>query len=216
MCYFCKKAFDTKYNDDYGKKSERGPAPPPQLLRTDTPIPDRRRTDRRNRAFCRETRSLGIQLAVGTPRAAAARTPQGILGVGEANAASHRPGKAFAATEKKIDGSFASGYGTVLYFEDTEIVKGLQKQFPLYADNFPVWSEHTSAMHQLAVWTMLEDAGFGASLQHYNPLIDNEVREHWGLPGQWRLIAQMPFGIPAGEPQEKSFEPLDDRLRVFK
>ena len=126
------------------------------------------------------------------------------------------PEKAFAATEKKIDGSFASGYGTVLYFEDTEIVKGLQKQFPLYADNFPVWSEHTSAMHQLAVWTMLEDTGFGASLQHYNPLIDNEVREHWELPGQWRLIAQMPFGIPAGEPQEKSFEPLDDRLRVFK
>lgn len=93
------------------------------------------------------------------------------------------PEKAFAATEKKIDGSFASGYGTVLYFEDTEIVKGLQEQFPRYADNFPVWSEHTSAMHQLAVWTMLEDAGFGASLQHYNPLIDNEVREHWGLPG---------------------------------
>lgn len=47
------------------------------------------------------------------------------------------PEKAFVATEKKIDGSFASGYGTVLYFEDTEIVKGLQKQFPLYADNFP-------------------------------------------------------------------------------
>lgn len=71
------------------------------------------------------------------------------------------PEKAFAATEKKIDGSFASGYGTVLYFEDTEIVKELQEQFPRYADNFPVWSEHTSAMHQLAVWTMLEDAGFG-------------------------------------------------------
>lgn len=124
--------------------------------------------------------------------------------------------KAFVATEKKINGSFASGYGTVLYFEDTEVVKGLQEQFPRYANNFPVWSEHTSAMHQLAVWTMLEDAGFGASLQHYNPLIDNEVRERWGLPGQWRLIAQMPFGIPAGKPQEKSFEPLDERLRVFK
>ena len=47
----------------------------------------------------------------------------------------------------------------------------------------------------------------GASLQHYNPLIDNEVREHWGLPGQWQLIAQMPFGIPAesGEPVEQGF-----------
>lgn len=124
--------------------------------------------------------------------------------------------EAFAATEKKIDGSFASGYGTVLYFEDTEVVQGLQKQFPRYADNFPVWSEHTSAMHQLAVWTMLEEAGFGASLQHYNPLIDNEVRKRWQLPGAWRLIAQMPFGLPAGEPQEKSFEPLETRIQVFK
>lgn len=110
------------------------------------------------------------------------------------------PAEAFAATEKKIAGSFASGYGTVLYFEDTSVVHKLQEQFPRYADNFPIWSEHTSAMHQLAVWTMLEDAGFGASLQHYNPLIDQEVRERWGLPGEWRLIAQMPFGLPAGEP----------------
>ena len=30
------------------------------------------------------------------------------------------------------------------------------------------------------------------------------------------IPVDLPFGIPAGEPQEKSFEPLDDRLRVFK
>lgn len=126
------------------------------------------------------------------------------------------PAEAFVATEKKIDGSFAAGYGTVLYFEDTTVVHKLQELFPRYADNFPIWSEHTSAMHQLAVWTMLEDAGIGASLQHYNPLIDQEVRERWKLPAEWKLIAQMPFGLPAGEPQEKSFEPLEDRIRVFK
>ena len=126
------------------------------------------------------------------------------------------PPEAFVATEEKIDRSFASGYGTVLFFEDTTVVRQLQDRFPRYADNFPTWSEHTSAMHQLAVWTMLEDAGFGASLQHYNPLIDREVRERWGLPGEWRLIAQMPFGLPAGEPQEKSFEPLEGRIRVFR
>ena len=86
------------------------------------------------------------------------------------------PAEAFVATEQKIDRSFASGYGTVLYYEDTTVVRKLQEQFPTYADNFPIWSEHTSAMHQLAVWTMLEDAGFGASLQHYNPLIDKEFQ----------------------------------------
>lgn len=126
------------------------------------------------------------------------------------------PAEAFVNTEAKIDGSFASGYGTVLFFEDTQIVKGLQEQFPLYAANFPVWSEHTSAMHQLSVWTMLEDAGLGATLQHYNPLIDEAVRARWSLPAGWKLIAQMPFGIPAAEPGEKSFEPLDTRVRVFK
>ena len=82
------------------------------------------------------------------------------------------PDEAYKATEAKIDNSFEAGYGTVLFFEDTAVVEGLQKQFPSYKDNFPVWSQQTSAMHQLAIWTMLEDAGFGASLQHYNPLID--------------------------------------------
>ena len=109
------------------------------------------------------------------------------------------PEDAFARTEEKIERSFAAGYGTVLFFEDTNVVRDLQQKFPGYAGNFPVWSEQTSAMHQLAIWTMLEDAGFGASLQHYNPLIDNEVRKRWSLPEEWRLIAQMPFGTPAGE-----------------
>lgn len=102
------------------------------------------------------------------------------------------------------------------FFEDTDVVRGLQQQFPAYAGNFPVWSEQTSAMHQLAVWTMLEDAGLGASLQHYNPLIDDEVRKRWSLPGEWKLVAQMPFGTPAGEPGEKTFKPLDERIRVFR
>ena len=126
------------------------------------------------------------------------------------------PAEAFVATEQKIDRSFASGYGTVLFFEDTNVVRDLQQKFPGYAGNFPVWSEQTSAMHQMAIWTMLEDAGFGASLQHYNPLIDNEVRKRWSLPEEWRLIAQMPFGTPAGEPGEKTFKPLDERIRVFR
>ena len=126
------------------------------------------------------------------------------------------PEGAFARTEEKIEHSFAAGYGTVLFFEDTDVVRGLQQQFPAYAGNFPVWSEQTSAMHQLAVWTMLEDAGLGASLQHYNPLIDDEVRKRWSLPGEWKLVAQMPFGTPAGEPGEKTFKPLDERIRVFR
>lgn len=35
--------------------------------------------------------------------------------------------EAFAKTEAKIDGCFASGHGTVLYFEDTSVVKNCRK-----------------------------------------------------------------------------------------
>ena len=124
--------------------------------------------------------------------------------------------EAFKSTENKIDKSFASGYGTVLFFEERMIVEGLQKSFPTYQDRFPVWSQHTSAMHQLAVWTMLEDAGFGASLQHYNPLIDEAVAKEWQLPETWELIAQMPFGAPLQEPGAKEFNPIEERVRIFK
>lgn len=114
------------------------------------------------------------------------------------------PSDAFAKTEAKIDGCFAAGHGTVLYFEDTAVVKNLQEAFLSYAENFPTWSQHTSAMHQFAIWTMLEDAGLGASLQHYNPLIDEEVRRTWNLPGSWMLIAEMPFGTPTAEPEKRN------------
>lgn len=122
----------------------------------------------------------------------------------------------FPRTKSKIETGFASGYGTVLFYEDMAVVRDLQQRFPLYAGNFPVWAEHTSAMHQLVVWMKLEDMGLGASLQHYNPLIDKEVQEHWGLSDSWRLIAQMPFGLPAGEPDKKTFQPVDSRIRIFK
>lgn len=126
------------------------------------------------------------------------------------------PQDAFSATEAKIDKSFMAGYGTVLFLEDETVVKGLQKSFPGYKDIFPQWSQQTSAMHQLAVWTMLEDAGFGASLQHYNPLIDDEVRRTWGLPEEWRLVAEMPFGVPVQEPAKKEYKPLEERVKIFK
>lgn len=123
---------------------------------------------------------------------------------------------AFAKTEEKINSSFACGYGTVLFFEEQNIIETLQKSFPLYADNFPVWSEQASGMLQFAVWTLLEDAGFGASLQHYNPLIDSEVHRAWNIPAEWKLRAQMPFGSPTAVPSEKEFLPIEERVKVFK
>ncbi|MDD3036327.1 nitroreductase family protein [Bacteroides sp.] len=126
------------------------------------------------------------------------------------------PQEAFVKTEEKIDNSFACGYGTVLFFEDQLIVKELQNTFPAYQDKFPEWSLQTSGMHQFVIWTMLEDAGLGASLQHYNPLIDDEVRRTWHLPENWHLIAEMPFGTPTQRPGEKEYLPLEERVKIFR
>lgn len=123
---------------------------------------------------------------------------------------------AFKNAEAKIDYSFASGYGTVLFFEDQDVVEDLKIKYISYSANFPAWSMQTSAMHQLAVWTMFEDAGLGASLQHYNPIIDEEVRRTWELPGSWKMVAQMPFGTPVQEPGAKEYDKLDSRVKVFK
>lgn len=125
------------------------------------------------------------------------------------------PAENFKSTEDKIN-SFASAYGTVLFYEDQNVVKSLQEQFALYKDNFPVWSQQSSGMLQLVIWVALENEGFGASLQHYNELIEQEVAKEWNLPNSWKLIAQMPFGKPLAEPGDKEFAPLNERVKIHK
>lgn len=125
------------------------------------------------------------------------------------------PADKFSPTEEKIN-SFKSGYGTVLFFEDNSVVESLQQQFAAYKDNFPIWSQQSSGMHQFTIWTALEIEGFGASLQHYTELIENDVKKQWSVPENWKLIAQMPFGKPTEEPGEKKFQPLEERIKIFK
>jgi predicted oxidoreductase (fatty acid repression mutant protein) len=103
----------------------------------------------------------------------------------------------------------------VLFYEAAEPVENLRKQFPLYAHHFGDWSEHTNAMHQFALWTALEAEGFGANLQHYNPLIDQKAADHWNIPLEWKLRSQLVFGGRAGEPGEKQFQKVQgERLFV--
>ncbi|HHX82949.1 MAG TPA: nitroreductase family protein [Pseudomonadaceae bacterium] len=123
------------------------------------------------------------------------------------------PADAFVDTENKL-ASFAAGAGTVLFFEDQDVVKGLQEQFAAYADNFPIWSEQGSGIAQFAVWTALAEAGIGASLQHYNPVVDGDVARTWDIPASWTLRAQMPFGSNEAGFAEKTFMDDDQRFRV--
>ena len=120
----------------------------------------------------------------------------------------------FTGSKQRMD-SFRAAAGTVLFFEDKEVVKSLQDKFSLYADSFPLWAHQTSAMHQYALWTELSTLNVGASVQHYNPLIDEDVATAFNISDNWELIAQMPFGNiiePAGE---KTYQPLNQRMRVL-
>lgn len=123
------------------------------------------------------------------------------------------PEAAFENTNTKIN-SFAAGYGTVLFFEDQDTVKELQEKFALYAEHFPAWSEHSTGIAQFAVWTALAESKIGASLQHYNPVIDRQVAEVFDIPENWKLRAQLVFGSIESPAGEKTF--MDDALRFKK
>lgn len=125
------------------------------------------------------------------------------------------PKEQFSRTEQKIDNSFMSGFGTVLFFEDEATIKEFEEKFPLYADVIPSYSNQTNAMHQFAIWCMLEAGGLGASLQHYNPLIDEKVRETWKLSPDWKLIAQMPFGVAIDVPGIREQKPISERVIIM-
>ena len=120
--------------------------------------------------------------------------------------------EAKGTTKGKID-NFAAAYGTILFFEDHNVVKGLQEQFPSYADNFPLWSEQSTGIASFAVWNALAEAGVGANIQHYNPLIDEKVAKEWNIPSNLVLRAQMPFGeiVGAAAPIERK-----TRVRIVK
>lgn len=125
------------------------------------------------------------------------------------------PAEGFAATEAKIN-SFKSAYATVLFFNDDSIIQKQQEAFPLYANNFPIWAEQANGMLQFAVWNLLEAEGLGANLQHYNPLIDEEVKVIFDIPKEWRLIAQMPLGKSMADPDGKVFVDISTRVKILR
>ncbi|MEG9531344.1 nitroreductase family protein [Mannheimia indoligenes] len=124
------------------------------------------------------------------------------------------PAENFQPTAERL-ALFGGGAGTILFFEDNAVVKGLQEKLPTYAANFPLWAEQTNAMHQYAIWTALRAADIGANIQHYSPLIDAAVAQAWQIPADWQLKAQMVFGNILAPAKEKTHQPIEARLKVF-
>ena len=99
-----------------------------------------------------------------------------------------------ASTKGRIAG-FANAYGTILFWDDPGHVTQLENTAgPLYSDKAAEWTHQSNGMHQYFMWVALEAGGLGCNLQHYNPLIDEQVKETWDLPKHWNLKAQLVFG----------------------
>lgn len=124
------------------------------------------------------------------------------------------PAEQFEPTHRKII-AFEGAHGTILYFEDWETTDELQAKYPTYHDSFPIWAQQANGMLQYMVWTALAQAGVGASLQHYNPLVDGRVRLTFDVPKTWKLIAQMPFGTITQPPGPKEYVLTQARVRVI-
>ncbi len=112
--------------------------------------------------------------------------------------------------------SFKSAAGTILYFTDQKVVQSLAEQYALYAARFPEWAKQAVGMLEYNVWTLLAEQGIGANLQHYNPVIDEMVKQSWNLPAHWHLDAQMPFGQILSEAAPKETETVQERLLVLR
>jgi predicted oxidoreductase (fatty acid repression mutant protein) len=124
------------------------------------------------------------------------------------------PADKFASTEAKIR-SFRNGHGTVLFFDENATTEKMAASFPAYKENFPIWALEANGMLEFAVWTALAQVGLGASLQHYNPLIDEAVKKEWNLPKSYRLLAEMPFGKPNSMPEKKARLPISEVVKVI-
>lgn len=113
---------------------------------------------------------------------------------------------------------FKPAFGTILFFESQKVVKGQQESIPQYAQHFPTWSEHASAIVQNNVWVALSNAGFGTNLQHYGNLTEGEVKKKYGLPEDWKVKAELVFGAKTEEPKPKEYDEEkenEERLKVF-
>lgn len=118
-------------------------------------------------------------------------------------------------------------------------MREFQEKFKTYEDKFPqctapflhfflspafytdtlflirLGSEQSNGMHQYVLWCALEAEGLGVNLQHYNPLIDTRLETMYDVPPTWGLKSQMVFGKPTGQAKEKTFKPVEERVKYF-
>lgn len=123
------------------------------------------------------------------------------------------PNAGFKKTAENLESFKAQG--TILFYIDSSVVEELQENFVLHKESFPVWAQQENGMLQLVIWSELASLGVGASLQHYNPVIDSVIQERFGIDPSWQLVGQMPFGGIGDVGTPKEHLPSSKTVRVF-
>lgn len=121
----------------------------------------------------------------------------------------------FPATMSKI-AAFKNGHGTILLFKKTDDIEELKKQFPLYSARQDNWGEQNLGIAAYSIWLTLADLGLGASMQHYDPLIDEDIAKRFHVPASYKLEAEIVFGDIVAYPAPKEHTPLEERFALAK
>ncbi|KAK7194247.1 hypothetical protein NESM_000339500 [Novymonas esmeraldas] len=118
----------------------------------------------------------------------------------------------------KVDHSMKAAAVTLLFYSDTRVESSIAARLTRLGhdgdDMAAVMGTRGVAAAEMAVWTALACAGIGATLHHYNVLVEQLVTQQLQLPPWWRMQSQMPLGGVARPPDAKSYAPMEDRCIV--
>ena len=123
------------------------------------------------------------------------------------------PAEAFKRTEIKLN-TFSQAAGTILLLRDLEAVEQMKKEYATYADEMANWSWQDLGIAMANIWNSLAEINVGANIQHYNPLIDDEVKATWNIPANYQLVGQMVYGGIVSRPGGKERKSGDELVRV--
>lgn len=125
------------------------------------------------------------------------------------------PFERFKTTASKLQ-MFKNGYGTILVFKDEKKIADLKKAFPGFANRQDGWGEQNIGILVYALWLALYNLGYSGNIQHYDPLIDEKIKEEFKVPEDWKLETEMVFGKAKAEAGEKPFDDINTRIQVAK
>jgi predicted oxidoreductase (fatty acid repression mutant protein) len=110
---------------------------------------------------------------------------------------------------------FRKSLGTVLFFEDQNVLEQTSKEKNVNEERVSQWSHEHQGASTVAVWTALAENDIGANLQHYIFNIRDAVHEVWDIPKHWKLYAQLIFGSIEEPGIVKEKVDICKRVKVF-